>query len=184
MLKKSIYATVLVIMFLLQGCSSDKQENANDLIATNEYVLTSLKNEQFIVKKEGNNFILNNAKGKVVIFDIFATWCPPCQASASHLTSLQEKYKDNLIIIGATVEDGIENAKLLEFRKTYDAKYTIVNSTENRRFVDAVAYSLNLGDRFPIPILAMYKDGVLINHYIGAIQEEFIESDIKRALGI
>jgi len=31
--------------------------------------------------------------------------------------------------------------------------------------------------------MAMYKDGVLINHFVGATQEEFIESDIKRALG-
>ena len=32
--------------------------------------------------------------------------------------------------------------------------------------------------------MAMYLDGKLINHYVGAIEEEFIESDIKRALGL
>ncbi len=186
MLKKSIFPALVAFMFIIQGCSSEKAdttEDANSIIATNKYILTSLENKQYTVTKEVNNFILDGAEGKVVIFDIFATWCPPCQASASHLSSLQEKYKDDLIVIGATVEDNIANAKLQEFAKKYNATYTIVNSSENRRFVDAVAASLRLGDRFPIPILAMYKDGVLINHYVGAIQEEFVESDIKKALG-
>ncbi len=186
MLKTSIFPALVAFMFIIQGCSSDKtqaSEDANSIIATNKYVLTSLKNKQYTVTKEVNNFLLEGAEGKVVIFDIFATWCPPCQASAAHLSSLQQKYKDDLIVIGATVEDNIANAKLQEFAKKYHATYTIVNSAENRRFVDAVASSLRLGDRFPIPILAMYKDGVLINHYVGAIQEEFVESDIKKALG-
>ena len=183
MLKKSILSAALAIMFIFQGCSSDKTEEANNMISANEYVLTALDKKQYIVNKEVNSFSLQNAKGKVVIFDIFATWCPPCQASASHLTSLQEKYKDDLVIIGVSIEDGITDIKLQEFAKQYGAEYTLVNSTENRRLVDAVASSLRLGDRFPIPIMAMYKDGVYINHYIGAIQEEFVESDIKKALG-
>lgn len=183
MLKRSILSTVLLFVFIFHGCSSDS-DDANSMISANEYVLTALNNEQYVVSKEVNEFLLKDAEGKVVIFDIFATWCPPCQASAAHLSSLQDKYEDDLIIIGVTIEDGISNAKLLEFREQYNALYTIVNSTENRRFVDAVASSLRLGDRFPIPIMAMYKDGKYITHYIGAIQEEFVESDIKKALGI
>jgi len=45
-----------------------------------------------------------------------------------------------------------------------------------------MAKMLQLGERFPIPMMAMYKDGELIQHYIGAVEEEFIESDIKQAL--
>jgi hypothetical protein len=31
--------------------------------------------------------------------------------------------------------------------------------------------------------MAMYKDSKLINHFVGMVEEEFIESDIKQALG-
>ena len=154
------------------------------MLATNEYVLTALNNTQYIAKKEANGFSVENTQGKVVIFDIFATWCPPCKAAASHLSALQAKYKDKLVIIGITIEDSISNEKLLEFRKMYDAQYTLVNSKENRRLVDAIAKSLEVGERFPIPLMAMYLDGKLINHYVGAIEEEFVDSDIKRALGL
>lgn len=183
MLKTSILATLLALLFIFNGCSSEDSQDPNDMIAGNEYVLTGLNNAQYVVKKEANSFILDNAKGKVVIFDIFATWCPPCKASASHLTSLQEKYKDDLVIIGLTVEDEITNAQLLEFRKDYKADYILVNSSQNRPLINQIASVLNVGERFPIPLMAMYKDGLLINHYVGAIQEEFVESDIKKALG-
>lgn len=187
MLKTSIISTLFVFSLLFQGCTEDKNtqavEAANSMMSANEFILNDLNATQYIVTKVSDGFELEGAKGKIVIFDIFATWCPPCRAAASHLTSLQEKYKDDLVIIGLTIEEDISNDKLQEFREEYNANYTIVNSKDNRRLVDEIATHLKLGKRFPIPIFAMYKDGKLVNHYVGAIQEEFIESDIKQALG-
>ena len=193
MFKKTIFISLISVALFFQGCGDKEKRKdsseessivkANAMISTNEYVLTSTENKQYTVKKEADGFVLQDAKSKVIIFDIFATWCPPCQASATHLTSLQEKYKDDLVVIGVTIEDGISNDALKEFKKQYNAQYIIVNSSVNRRLVNEVATALDLGERFPIPIMAMYKDGKLINHYIGEVQEEFVESDIKQALG-
>jgi thiol-disulfide isomerase/thioredoxin len=182
MFTKTLLSSLLALSFLFHGCSDDAAEEANSMIATNEYILTSTDMTQFVVKKEGEGFVVEG-QNKVIIFDIFATWCPPCQDSASHLSALQEKYKEDLLIIGVTIEDTVTNEKLNEFKNTYKADYTLVNSAENHRFVDALATQLDLGARFPIPVMALYKDGKLISHYLGAIQEEFIESDIKKALG-
>ena len=116
MLKTSILSTLLTFTLFFQACSSDADQNANAMVSTNEYVLTAINNTQYIVKKEPNGFSVENTKGKVIILDIFATWCPPCKAAASHLSSLQAKYKDNLVIIGIKIEDDISNEKLYEFR--------------------------------------------------------------------
>ena len=188
MLKKYIFSISLILTVLFQGCSDNKEKSAtassvNDLVSKNEYVLTGIDNKQYIVSKEGEGFVLKGSKDKIVIFDIFATWCPPCRATAKHLTSIQNKYKDDVIVIGITIEDSIENSKLEEFSKKYDASYILVNSKQNRRLSDAIVKELNLGDRYPIPTMAMYKDAKLVNHYVGATQEEFIDSDIKSALG-
>jgi len=130
-----------------------------------------------------DGYTLDGANGKVVIFDIFATWCPPCRASAAHLSALKKKFKDDLIVIGVTIQEDLPNQKLQDFRETYGADYVLVNSTQNRRFVNSIAKNLELGDNFPIPIMAMFKDGKLVQHYVGMVEEEFVESDIKRALG-
>ncbi|WP_321778621.1 TlpA disulfide reductase family protein [Sulfurimonas sp.] len=182
MFKKITLTLILTSTLLFLGCSSDDNKNANNMVSANEYVLTALDKKQYIVKKEGSGFLLKGAEGKVIIFDIFATWCPPCRGAATHLSSLQEKYKDDLIIIGISIEDKILDSKLQDFREKYNATYTLVNSETNRRLADTIVNELKLGERYPIPIMALYKDGKYINHFIGAIEEELIENDIKLAL--
>ncbi|MDF1879313.1 TlpA family protein disulfide reductase, partial [Sulfurimonas sp. SAG-AH-194-C20] len=168
------------------SCSNDNtaSDQANSILSTNEFILTGLDNMRYTVKKSPTGFSVKEAPGKVIIMDIFATWCPPCQAEASHLSSLQEKYRDSLLILGITIEDNIENLQLQEFRKEHNAQYPLVNSSENSRLIDAVAQKLKIGRNFGIPLMAMYIDGKLINFYQGAVEEEFIESDIKKALGL
>ena len=185
MSKISLLSTLIALSLLFTACSKEEtQEDANSMLSTNEFILTALDKTQLSITKVPSGFKLKGAQDKVIILDIFATWCPPCQAEASHLTSLQNKYKDTLVVVGITVEDNIKNSKLEAFRSEYNAQYTLVNSNENGRLIDAVAQKLKVGRNFGIPLMAMYKDGVLINYYQGAAEEEFIESDIKKALGL
>ena len=53
----------------------------------------------------------DSIKGKVVVVDFYATWCPPCIAAIPHNNELLKKYKDKgLVIIGVcTSSDGQEN---------------------------------------------------------------------------
>jgi thiol-disulfide isomerase/thioredoxin len=194
MSKFPFLSTLVALSLLLSACSKNEEhssssesaesvEEANSMLSTNEFILTDLNKKQYIVKKGSEGFTLDGAEGKVVIFDIFATWCPPCQAEASHLSSLQKKHKDSLVVIGITVEQNVENEKLQTFKEKFDAHYPVVNSNENSRIIDAITTKLNIGRNFGIPLMVMYKDGKLINHYQGAVEEEFLESDIKQALG-
>lgn len=179
-----ILVTLLTLNLFFGACSSDnKTQEANDLLATNEIVLTALDKKQYIVKKTDKGLELQDAKGKVVIYDIFATWCPPCQAEASHLASLQKKYKNRLTVLGISVENNLSDEKLKTFQKQFHADYALINSSENRRLIDEVVKELHLGRNFGLPLMVLYKDGKVLNYYQGATEEEFIESDIKKALG-
>jgi thiol-disulfide isomerase/thioredoxin len=49
---------------------------------------------------------LASLKGKVVVVEFWATWCPPCRKSIPHLMELHEKHaKNGLVILGLTDED-------------------------------------------------------------------------------
>lgn len=190
-MSRKLILSFLLLSLLFGGCSSDTQEQSTELKSEtikavapiSEYHFTTLNKTKYIVKKESDGFSVADAEGKVIIFNIFATWCPPCQAEATHLTSLQERYKDELLILAISVEESIPDTKLQSFRSEFNAQYPIINSAENRSFIDAIASKLNIGKNVGIPLIVLYKDGKFLNFYQGATEEEFIESDIKRALG-
>ncbi|HZN57096.1 MAG TPA: TlpA disulfide reductase family protein, partial [Planctomycetota bacterium] len=53
-------------------------------------------------------------EGKVVIFDVWGTWCPPCRAEIPSFVKLQKKFADKgLKIIGLTYERGLSEAAAL-----------------------------------------------------------------------
>jgi len=186
---KTTLFSLLLLGTVFVGCSSDENTKesetakANALLAKNEIVLTDTQQNQYILKKTAEAYELKGDPKKLLILDIFATWCPPCRAEAPHLSSLQKKYKDEILVLGVTIENGIENAKLESFKKEYKVNYPLVNSTENERLIEDVAQKLKLGRNFGIPLLVLIKDGKIIHYFQGATEEEFIESEIKKALG-
>lgn len=55
----------------------------------------------------GKTYSLNDFKGKMVILNFWATWCPPCKKEIPDFIKLYEKYKDNgLVILGVSVDQG------------------------------------------------------------------------------
>jgi len=183
MLKKTIFATLIAVLMLTTGCSKEKQNTeANELKPTNKYVLTSTDDNNFTFVKKGNGFVLEGSEDKILIFDIFATWCPPCQKAAQHMGALQKKYKDKIVVFGVSIEDNLNNQQLKEFKKMYHADYNILNSNLNRVLADKIVATLNMGNRYPIPVVVLYKNGKYITHYVGSVEEEFVQSDIEQAL--
>src|SRR6266849_11181266 len=54
---------------------------------------------------DGKPLSLAASRGKVVLLNFWATWCGPCRAEIPDLIVLQGKYRDQLQIIGLTVDD-------------------------------------------------------------------------------
>jgi peroxiredoxin len=59
---------------------------------------------------DGKEVKLSDFRGKLVMLDIWATWCGPCVASMPHNSELAEKYaKDDLVILAVCASDTREN---------------------------------------------------------------------------
>jgi len=61
---------------------------------------------------DGQPVSLADLKGKVVLVDFWATWCPPCVASIPALNALAQKYHDRgFVILGVNVDPMHEDVK-------------------------------------------------------------------------
>ncbi len=178
------FAIALTAVIFLGACSDSSHDGGLDgLVSKSSYDLTDLQGIEYEVIKEGNNFSITNLEDKVIIFDIFATWCPPCRAAAPNLAALQKKHSGKVKVIGLLIEEDKSNDYVQRFVDTYHADYSISNAEDNRNLSRAIASSTGVGQNFPIPFMVMYYKGKYINHYVGAIPEEMVENDIDRALG-
>ena len=178
-----IFLSLLLSMFLFTACEKDESATASTGTVHN-FTLTDTKGIDYVIKKVGETITVKGHEGKVIIFDIFATWCPGCKVVAPHLSNLQAKYKKDLLVIGITIERNISNEKLDAFSAEHNAHYPISNVEENMMFAQRLAYDMKQPRSFPIPLVIMYGSNTkYFTHYIGPAAEEMMDRDIRSALG-
>jgi thiol-disulfide isomerase/thioredoxin len=77
---------------------------------------------------DGREISPASLRGKVVVINFWATWCPPCRAEIPDLVALQEKYKDTLQIIGISEDEGgVDGVK--RFAADHKINYPVVMTT-------------------------------------------------------
>jgi thiol-disulfide isomerase/thioredoxin len=76
---------------------------------------------------DGPKFRLSDFKDKVIVVDLWATWCGPCRLEIPHLVELQNEYgAKGVEIIGLTTEDPEEDeAKVRDFAKEFKINYKL-----------------------------------------------------------
>ncbi|MBT6034608.1 MAG: redoxin domain-containing protein [Candidatus Jacksonbacteria bacterium] len=80
----------------------------------------------FTLKDLNNGTItLSSYQGdKPVVLDFFATWCPNCQRDMPILSSLYDKYKDEVEVIGVNMQES--KSTVDQFRRSYNISFPIV----------------------------------------------------------
>ncbi len=119
----------------------------------------------------GNTITLSSLKGRRVILDLWATWCPPCKMEIPHFVKLRDMYDSNdLVIIGISREDertvasfGDKNRinYLLVAEKNLPSPYTDVVSIPTTFFIDRKGIIRN--------VATGYQDFESLNSFVAAL---------------
>ena len=76
---------------------------------------------------DGATFRLSDYKDKVVVIDLWATWCGPCRLEVPHLVELQKEYGGKGVeVIGLTTENPEDDeAKVRDFAREFKINYKL-----------------------------------------------------------
>ena len=162
---------LLLLACLLGGCPSDKgpEASSNGAGATKprlapDFTLSDLNGRQ--VK-------LSDFRGKHIVIDFWATWCPPCEFQIPVLNSLYDAHQDrDVVILGVSVDtDGPEAVRA--YTEKRQVRYQILLGSES------------LAREFGAPgfpaLIIVGPDGFIRSMHVGLVEQPELQQVLAAA---
>ncbi len=165
--------TVAVLAMLASGKYLDKSRGGQlrligDIkgVAAPDFTLLTL---------DGQKVKLSDYRGKAVLLNFWATWCPPCKVEMPWFVDLQKQYsRDGLVVLGVAMDDS-EPAQIAKFATDLGVNYTVLLGTDK--------VSDDYGDVQYLPTTFFIgRNGAIVDKLTGLLDRKDIEDSVKKAL--
>jgi len=131
-----------------------------------EYVASTL---------QGDSVALSSLRGKVILLNLWATWCAPCRHETPFLQALYEQRKDEgLEILGVSMDNSDARGQVEDFLREFGVRYQVLLDPQMRG-MDSYRV-LGLPASFLID-----RDGILRWMRFGPVSAD--DDDFMKALG-
>ena len=199
-MKKTIKAILaaLACAIFLAGCGEDETAKAPVKIegykTGEEIALKSVFGKDLTLKRVEGGFVIKGYEDKILMFDIFGTFCPPCQKEAPDLTKFQIDNLNDFTIVALTHFENVTNEYVMEnFAQKYNAFYFISNDAKiNDRLAAQILEDIKYERLESVPIKMVLKGGVYqeltdvdsgkfgVKYYLGGIRLDAMTKDYER----
>ncbi|CAB5506934.1 Cytochrome c-type biogenesis protein CcmG/DsbE, thiol:disulfide oxidoreductase [Bathymodiolus thermophilus thioautotrophic gill symbiont] len=165
---------ILIILALILPLSVVHAMTLGDLFSKGNTPKNTQLPQFSVVDINGKTHNNNTVKGKYLVVNFWATWCPPCLKEIPAFVDFYEKHSDKVEILGMDYEQA-DVDKITEFTDSFMVNYPIVLSDDNNR-----PEFKKFGKIVGMPTTYIYTpDGVLINRYMGEINIKTLEKAIR-----
>lgn len=175
---------LLLVLFMItfaafEGCSKNssgsESQNNNQQQKVSESNAAGSKAPEFSLPDvNGKPVKLSDYKGKVVIVDFWATWCPPCRKGIPDLISLQKEFGKDIVVIGISLDTDTKS-DVAPFIKNmginYPVAYGNLEVTQMYGNVEAIPTSFVID-----------KQGNIVDKHVGLVSKDAYTSVIKQLL--
>lgn len=173
-----------IILFLVLAFSISAVNYARDtekLNSSESKSITSVEKEgdkapNFSLKSvDGKTVKLSDYKGKIVILDFWATWCPPCRRGVPDLISIQKEFKKDVVVIGISLDREKTIKDVPGFIKDYGINYPVVYGDDK--------VTVDYGGIRSIPTsFVIDRKGNVVDSHIGLVPKEVFTDKVKELL--
>lgn len=170
-LMRNLLITTLIVITTaaLLGCDIGHKEGS--FASTSN----SGKAAEFALKSvDGKTVKLSDYKGKIVILDFWATWCPPCRKGIPDLISIQKEFKKDVVVIGISVDTQTKK-DVPGFVANYGINYPVVY------FDEKVVKDYGGISAIPTSFVVDQK-GNIVDQHIGLVSKDLFVNKINELL--
>src|SRR3990172_984757 len=127
---------------------------------------------------DGKKHSLEEWRGKVIVLNFWATWCPPCREEIPLLIALQKKRAaDGLQVVSVAIDD---KTAVMLYRQSVGINYPILMGGDDA--LDLVARYGNRMGSLPFTVI-IDRGGAIAVRKLGAFTQNELESLIEPLLG-
>ena len=127
----------------------------------------------FTVRDEDETVTLSQLKGRVVVLNFWATWCPPCIEEMPSLVQMQQRMKTRGITVLAVSVDA-DDGSYRRFLRDHNVNLLSVRDADQKS--NALYGTFKFPETYVID-----RDGVVRRKFIGAV--DWTEPDVIEYLG-
>ena len=156
---------VLMLVALFFGSSCNSNDRITTTTATNSVypTLPPVVMETELRAASGSPIKLSDYSGKVLLVNLWATWCGPCRLETPELVKLHKEYQSRGVeMVGLSTENPDASAqRVVEFVKAFNVEYHVGWATPE------VALTLMQGkDSIPQSFI-ITREGRILKRFIG-----------------
>ena len=123
---------------------------------------------------EGTKISMESLRGKPVVINFWASWCPPCRIEAPLLERTWRAYKDRgVVFIGVDIQDKEEDA--LAYIREFDITYPNGPDPNGEITIDYGVSGL------PVTFFVS-RTGEIVRRWVGAIERSVLISSIEEIM--
>jgi thiol-disulfide isomerase/thioredoxin len=145
---------------------SDASGAATEVAALPQFELSDLS---------GNPITADQLKGRVVMVEFWATWCPPCRSTLEWLGELKRRYGDNVAILALAVESPEDQIRTMVKSLSPDLRWAIADAASARAFGDTTSVpTMFLFDRSGKTARVLYGAPPDLHDQVGKILDALV----------
>ncbi len=176
-MKQSTVAILVMVVFL-SGCVKEETDQSDAQIPESS-AASGWKGIELVDVATGDTFSISDFKGKSVLIESFAVWCPTCRRQQDEMKKLHETVGDSVISISLDTDPNENKEKVLDHMTShgFDWYFSISPPYLTKALIDEFGTSVVNAPSAPVILVCPDQSSMLLGRGVKTAKELQTEID-------